>query len=457
MGDIYSRARRVVVWLGESRNDTSLAIATLKSIGDGIELHDDDYLTVRPGSAAFHLRNEMRSPREARAKILIWIAIRSFFSAPWFTRLWVFQEIGRATDAIFVVGADYLQWDVLKKAFFWLDLETNISTSRRATIQILDKKTLDVAVPIFSLSQNFRYTPFSTLVELVYWTKLLSCYDPQDRIYAIRSLLEPDEAARIIPDYKKSPEEVYKEAILNTIRCTQSIEILEICDFPIYGSKLVLPSWVPDLSIPNTIEKITRWNPAGLSVDESRYDKTMDALILKGRHVCVINEVTTPIPMSAQLEEILAICHAWEPAHAWDTGYVTGGLIIDTFVNTLFHGATFDMPYITDKRDKFTLPALKAAYVSLVIKGKVSEDDDIYIRNFERFLPGRTLFITREGYIGLCSASARPGDQICVALGSRSPLLIRPVPRKKGYYQAGGGVFVYSLMHGEGILGQLPP
>jgi Heterokaryon incompatibility protein (HET) len=457
MGYIYSRARRVVVWLGEGQPDTPFAIATLKSISKSIELVDEYDYAVLPGSVALTLEKEISNPRGARANILVWMAIRSFFSAPWFTRLWVFQEIGLANDAVFVAGKEHIQWSTLRQAFGWVQQHSTISLSREITIRILDRKTLDMASPIFHFAYKIRQPQAPPkLLEILNWTKLLSCYDPRDRIYAILSLLGPYEAEKIVPDYTRPAEEIYKEAILNTIQYTRRIDILQFCDLAKHDSKLTLPSWVPDLSIPSTITFNDFWHATGFSLDESCYDEAREALVLKGRQVCVISEVKTPIPLSAGIEEILAICHAWEPAHAWSTRYVAGGLLIDAFVNTLFLASVFFPQLLVDLQDGLTPEALKAVYVSLVKEGRFSAKDDMYVRDFERYLPGRTMFTTREGYIGLCSASARPGDRIFVALGCPSPLLIRSVPGKNGYYQVGGGVFVYDLMTGEGILGPLP-
>jgi hypothetical protein len=42
----------------------------------------------------------------------------------------------------------------------------------------------------------------------------------------------------------------------------------------------------------------------------------------------------------------------------------------------------------------------------------------------QQFLPGRALFTTADGNIGLCPADTRPGDHICVILGCKTPLLL---------------------------------
>jgi hypothetical protein len=41
-------------------------------------------------------------------------------------------------------------------------------------------------------------------------------------------------------------------------------------------------------------------------------------------------------------------------------------------------------------------------------------------------LDGRCIFETAEGYVGLAPLQAMQGDEICVILGCKTPLLLRP-------------------------------
>ncbi|KAE9373150.1 hypothetical protein N431DRAFT_482267 [Stipitochalara longipes BDJ] len=42
MGSIYSKARRVILWLGEAADESTLAFATLKSLGEGLDVYRSD-------------------------------------------------------------------------------------------------------------------------------------------------------------------------------------------------------------------------------------------------------------------------------------------------------------------------------------------------------------------------------------------------------------------------------
>ncbi|CZR51400.1 uncharacterized protein PAC_01275 [Phialocephala subalpina] len=458
MGEIYGQASRVVVWLGEGQEDSSLAITTLKAIGESIEYSDDGSWEIKPGSEAYYLESELSNPRTARGKVLIWMAIRNFFQAPWFTRLWVFQEVGRASDTIFMVGAEQVRRHILLGAFEWVIYSSKRSASLSRGIPILDEKIIEIARPVFDHSRRRKtlgHTPFRDLVN---WTKRMRCYDPRDRIYALLSLLHQDEATKIVPNYSSTTEQVYTNAILNNIESNKDLRILEICDFAKTNSKLVLPSWVPDLSVPNPLEPMTPWCPAGISAAEYRYGEANGVFRVRGRNVCVINYVATPVPISASIAEALAICYAWEPLNASDKGYITGGNLMDAFIATLFLACCPGyLPIFTEHQELLSVAAIKAAYLSLVAEGVITTNHQEYVEALQTFLPGRSFFTTKEGYIGLCPASACPGDKICIAFGSFNPLILRSVPGREGHYQVGGACFVYGLMNGEGILGPSPP
>jgi hypothetical protein len=85
------------------------------------------------------------------------------------------------------------------------------------------------------------------------------------------------------------------------------------------------------------------------------YYGSSNALHIKGRRVCVIDKVVTPIPLSAQLEEILAICYAWEPPGARKTRYVAEGTLIDAFVSTLFLVSSGNKGVIAEQPESFSV------------------------------------------------------------------------------------------------------
>jgi hypothetical protein len=118
MGSIYSHAEQVVVWLGPSSKDSRLAVETLKKLGDGIRYHVEDH-TISHETSSWAKRLES-DPETLKFNQPSWFAIRDILRREWFSRLWVFQEIGLATQATLFAGQDSIDWFLFITALQWL-------------------------------------------------------------------------------------------------------------------------------------------------------------------------------------------------------------------------------------------------------------------------------------------------------------------------------------------------
>jgi len=85
MGSIYSKARRVVLWLGEEADESTSALAIMRSLGEGI----DAYVSVSPvhvkaqsGSLAETLETELSDPTIMAKLPSSWQAIKMLLERP---------------------------------------------------------------------------------------------------------------------------------------------------------------------------------------------------------------------------------------------------------------------------------------------------------------------------------------------------------------------------------------
>ena len=67
-------------------------------------------------------------------------------------------------------------------------------------------------------------------------------------------------------------------------------------------------------------------------------------------------------------------------------------------------------------------------------------------------LSGRELFITTQGYMGLCSAGVKKGDLVSILLGCDMPILLRECD-KSHYLRVIGEAYVHGIMDGEAVKG----
>jgi hypothetical protein len=67
-------------------------------------------------------------------------------------------------------------------------------------------------------------------------------------------------------------------------------------------------------------------------------------------------------------------------------------------------------------------------------------------RRFQSSLVGRKIISTKRGYIGLATEAVAAGDVVCILLGGRMPVILRP---NGGNYQFLCEAYVHGLMFGE--------
>ena len=104
MKDVYRKASRVIVWLGEDSEHTVPGFRMLHGISS---LYDLDEAEVKDLVSCLVLDDHFRS---------YWIALGNLLLRPWWYRIWVVQEICLAREALLVCGQYAVDWDHIQKS-----------------------------------------------------------------------------------------------------------------------------------------------------------------------------------------------------------------------------------------------------------------------------------------------------------------------------------------------------
>ena len=172
MAEIYSKATRVIVWLGLASENTSLAIECFNAIASHI-----DVAWGKARMTAVSADESWADPKAAPPfQTSACLAMSDFLGSSWFERLWIYQEIKLAAEgAVLLCGHQSVGWTAVRKAVYFLDQK----------IQLLD-------IPPNSHSTfRDRISTAMRLCEYGYWlslqslldqTKHCKCSDPRDRI-----------------------------------------------------------------------------------------------------------------------------------------------------------------------------------------------------------------------------------------------------------------------------------
>ena len=108
MGKIYSKAEKVVVWLGDGHPDDGMAFDFAPRLLSYLPPLSAGHGVTRRGLVARHALPLIDCPG--------WIALSRIFSRPYFRRSWIIQEVALARHAAVHCGPYVIDWDVLATA-----------------------------------------------------------------------------------------------------------------------------------------------------------------------------------------------------------------------------------------------------------------------------------------------------------------------------------------------------
>lgn len=257
MSQIYGRASRVVVYLGESADESDKAMDWIREIDVPSDF----------GQFA------SSDPYYGRVKIIRpdTTMIEALLRRPWFSRVWVLQEVALANKAVVCCGNKEISWESFKAFKYW-----NVAASWVETLPYAVETTVK------SLYSGGG-TPGRRLLSMLAATRHCGATDPRDKLFAILPLLDLEtkyfaqqsaenqrlgelrdaleerkqaqgeeakqmekDLDRKIVDYGHTPAQVFADLAIYLLE-TLGLDVL--CQVVGPSNMPRLPSWVPDWSI----------------------------------------------------------------------------------------------------------------------------------------------------------------------------------------------------------------
>lgn len=181
MENIYMTAAAVFAWLGPATECTADGMRWLQA-------------QLSPELKAPVLRSDHNPSLYGTAIRGCWEILRR----PWWTRMWVVQELLLARHAILYVGPDYTAWPKSSPAFF--DLDRGITYLRQFEELLTPNGPKPSILQVFTLLQKFQ------------------CTDPRDRVFAILSLVNSTDAAANVADYTLTLRQVQERLVATSLQ-----------------------------------------------------------------------------------------------------------------------------------------------------------------------------------------------------------------------------------------------
>lgn len=246
MAAIYSRARATISWLGPPSQDSRLALETLTELNKK---------TSRLFWTIQHAKEGGRPPSKIKNITLQiagdssrWNAIVNMCARPYWSRIWIFQEMACAQNKYFLCG-DCVVRDIdraIALLFAWQ--VTHEETGRN----LLGPQCFSMvdAVQTFRFHGNFPAdAPFyirpGTLHEILLKLSILNTIEMRDKIYAPLGVATDRDQLGIVPDYSKNLDLIFIETACALLRAGCLGVLISASS---QDKTLQLPSWVPDWS-----------------------------------------------------------------------------------------------------------------------------------------------------------------------------------------------------------------
>ncbi|KFA56422.1 hypothetical protein S40293_05070 [Stachybotrys chartarum IBT 40293] len=495
MSNIFERADYIIGWLGQADDTTADAITVMERLSSisRLPLSNADIGNIQR-SFEHISQAEFFDPKAYHNKLGIrfitaaeWLAWIVFLSRPYFERSWIVQEVNIAKRILLVCGRYIIPWSQLAKAIFFLGFVPQWGTYlNRGQMhywvmpgspetskfeRMLVPEASESVLPIAAASlvkirtyarfdvQDGRVTP-----KVFSLYSLLECFrssvatDPRDKIFALLSIADrtkapfADPSASIIlsPDYKLSTEVFFIRLTRLMVRCHGDLRIFQHRELNARRRLRSLPSWVPDYSVAQIIDRLGSalsncdWKSSG---DEkyyanSRYGK-------RGN------------PGRSLLKRALGRFHRFNITHYGRSPGESVCTPIFGAVKAEPPDSTYCSSRLLEKMEEL------ASVVDLQERSLKGLDTLAYKRAIEEFsltnpllsvfkersklaMSGRLVFRTEDGhFFGLGPADTRPGDEIWVLSGAKTPFILRP--SSSGRRVLLGEAYVYGLMHGQAV------
>lgn len=504
MGNIYSKAKKTLIWLGGETEDVKNSFELIRL--SLILWPRDGYRPYGNKSLFTKLVLQQFQP------------VRALMAREWFTRKWVIQEVVKAREAVVICGFKTIPWDAFAK--FASVLEDERMTSVLTTLHGLshDQKhwgdrgnSLESIVNVLAIA-NLRQGSSLQLLNVLQRTHYFTCTDLKDSLYAVLGLADDitTNHCDFRIDYSQSIQQILMGLSKWFILEKKSLKFLHLVSGPM-GSLLDLlgpevkfvrwlggmPSWVLDLTTKTFPYMPTDapFSASGSSNPRARISPDGKILYITGKIIDRIQvvgglkeDVQLPLPpwirsllqhnalkINSKLFDILQTLKPYRWVEEFRQMVLGGSATLSTrrfeeFSRTLVcdmstgrQRASADITGVVDKYIK-VLAELESKILSVHRSGLVLDVID-YINNFddkrvsmeksviysgiEHFSQYGRFCITQEGRLGCTQEHANPGDLICVFYGGNVPFLLRP--RTYGGYELLGPTYVHGVMDGEAL------
>lgn len=489
MAEIFRSAQNVIVWLGRSTSSVSRAMEFMNLMSG---LTGDAMQAFAYGSPCSDISDNARSKLSRKE---YWEALEMFFSRSWFIRGWIVQETLLAQRLIVMCGAQTIAWEKLYLTSRYLMRFAQNLAPFHATF-FTDTVYFDIPARL-EVGRNNQFSPgMDGLLYSLALSRKQICFDCRDTVYSligiarVKSTHQPEHRLPV-PDYGATVASVFHQTALHILGTSNNLLLLAYAEGERFRNIEGLPSWVPDWSVRKCLGlAYTGYRSFQADGGRSRYaelrlDQRVLALeVAMVDKVSMIGETKESVLRTGRFAQWLAIIASLPPVTS------SGQTRKETFWRTLLtdivpaqygleHPAPEEFEHLFDSwllscvhcddRPETVEQSMYAAALDyglhwlcdLLTGGEITDAVRIRAARFKTVFSNALhvrLFRTVKGYLGIGTESCQVGDTVCIASGSRVPLILRQLEvvsmgagDEARRHELVGAAYVHGCMHGEAL------
>ena len=491
MKDIYTKAERVIGWLGPDENGGSQALKTLETLFRNTIQYPDNFewarrmpelLTVNGTFTTDSGVNFQSNDRLEKMQRLL----RSLF----WKRIWIVQELVLPLNFRLLCGEEFM--DIPEPLSFYNTVIklTKLTAGRPSSLPLNVWMRLNECIALLRLIAALRIRHLHQEHQVYrFWKgtpgflrarvalEFHQTSDPRDHVYGLSGLFDLD----IIPDYSvnKSVTDVYLEVAQLCLRTGEALDVLclagtmHCCNGSDCLTHRDSPSWVPDwrLSTPARL-RLPRYPQSHAFPSNGGFQmQVVDHQWLRGSAVVWDTVSRTEHKTGWDLTE-------WDLAEDVDIekpddrAYPSGISRFNAIIILWHGGYDGSKTSMCDLQpDSELFQSYKVIFYSMIAKPWASKHGRHEIPKLSGFMFGRNglksvpnvhresyvarsrqlrydmrCFHTERKYIGFGPLATEVGDIVCVLEGHKAPVLLR---RRGSHYTFVGDCDVVGIMNGE--------
>jgi hypothetical protein len=448
MDEIYRQATFVTVWLGEPSADSDLAMDFI------LELNRD-LTSLRRSNAAMEYFEDLEMYGLRPKHDPAWMAFRRLFTRPWFTRVWILQEVILGKQVNVTCGTKTVAWETLTAVL------ENMKACKIAAPQQTPMNFAFIVIAKADLESDQR----PSLVRLLGATQNFASTKPVDKVFSLLGLAKDGQDYLHHVDYIRTTAQTF-QAVARTM--VQTPYIFEMFT-RVYHPKLIesLPSWVPDWTYDES--QIT-WTP--FSFYSFQYDAaagsmeaswTIDPLRPEflGIRGSIVDEIRDVGPSMIRLlsvqdtgtykywddecQKLISRVYSYPTGESPETAHWRARIGNLSF-NGQFADASFGRSY-----------AAWREFIDIEVSGRKVDASRYRQLDFEseafataqgQVMHRRRFCTTRKGYFGMVPATSQVGDSVCIFSGCHVPFILHPIGSSNKLV---GQCYIHGIMFGEAV------